>query len=705
MKLLITGGAGFIGSNFVKHILAKYPEYKIINLDKLTYCGNLDNLIEIKNNPNHTFIQGDICDKELVESLMAQADAVVNFAAETHVDRSITDAGSFIQTDVVGTYTLLEAARKNDIKKFVHISCYDEKTRALTSKGLKNYSELNKGDVVFSLNLKTNRLEEKRVEKVIIQDYKGEMIHFKSNRVDLLVTPNHRIYYQKRFSKTNKIHIDEARVISNKTGLSLPYKFKWKGKGIGKKSIKIEGIGQVNTYDLFYLSGLFIGDGFTAYQEKEVETKSGLNRIEFLKQARDNLGKFCSLEKKQDYESLCKSYRIFFDIPEKDKARKKLEEILKRLNIKFSRHKGKSGEHIYFSSKDWLKYFEQFGKYAKDKHIPKWMLKYNQKPLKYLFDGLIDSDGYKRKSDFQYTTISNGLLSSITELGYKLGYRVVFKDRKCKSYINKRKIEGRVFYIYFSKQPKGISKINAKKKLYNGKIWCVKVEDNKNLIVERNGKFDICGNTDEVYGQIHEGEFKETDELKPRNPYSASKAAADRLAYSFYATYDIPVLITRSSNNFGQNQYPEKLIPLFVTNLLEGKKVPVYGDGLNVRDWLYVLDNCEAINHVMEKGKLGEVYNIGGGNEKTNIEITKFILSELGKNESHIEHVKDRPGHDKRYALDCSKIQALGWAPRFEFNQALKETVNWYLKNPAWWKKVKNRSFEEYYKKQYGDKN
>lgn len=329
MKLLVTGGAGFIGSNFIRHVLSKYPDYKIINLDKLTYCGNLDNLKDIENNPNYSFVKGDICNKELVDKLMSQVDTVVHFAAETHVDRSITNAVTFIETDVLGTFILLESARKNNIKKFVQIS------------------------------------------------------------------------------------------------------------------------------------------------------------------------------------------------------------------------------------------------------------------------------------------------------------------------------------------------------------------------------------TDEVYGEIRKGLFKETDELKPRNPYSASKAAADRLAYSFFSTYNLPIIITRSSNNYGPYQYPEKLIPLFVTNLLENKKVPVYGDGLNIRDWIYVLDNCEAIDFLLHNGKLGEVYNISGNNEKTNLEITKFILQRIGKDESFIEYVKDRPGHDKRYALNTEKVKKLGWQPKYNFEQSMEQTVQWYVKNQEWWKKLKNRSFEEYYKKQY----
>ncbi|MBI4021199.1 MAG: dTDP-glucose 4,6-dehydratase [Candidatus Aenigmarchaeota archaeon] len=196
----------------------------------------------------------------------------------------------------------------------------------------------------------------------------------------------------------------------------------------------------------------------------------------------------------------------------------------------------------------------------------------------------------------------------------------------------------------------------------------------------------IMISTDEVYGQIASGSFRETDVLNPRNPYSASKAAADRLAYSFFATYGLPVVITRSSNNFGPFQYPEKIIPLFITNLLRGKKVPVYGDGLQVRDWLYVLDNCEAIRRCLDMGKAGEIYNIGGGNEVTNLELTRLILREMGKGEEMIEHVNDRPGHDRRYSLDSAKMHDLGWAPRHPFAQALSETIRWYTENQRWWK-------------------
>jgi len=195
--------------------------------------------------------------------------------------------------------------------------------------------------------------------------------------------------------------------------------------------------------------------------------------------------------------------------------------------------------------------------------------------------------------------------------------------------------------------------------------------------------------TDEVYGSIKEGPFSENSPLKPNSPYAASKASADLICLSYYKTYEFPIIITRSSNNFGPFQYPEKLIPLFITNLLEGKKVPVYGKGKNIRDWLYVEDNCRAIDLVITKGKVGEIYNIGAGNEKTNLFITETILKKMGKGIDMIEFVKDRPGHDFRYSLDCSKIKKLGWKPKISFEEGIEKTISWYQENEVWWKKLK----------------
>ncbi|MDI6778367.1 MAG: dTDP-glucose 4,6-dehydratase [Patescibacteria group bacterium] len=332
MKLLATGGSGFIGSNFVRYILKKYPDYKVVNLDLLTYAGNLENLKDVEKNPNYKFVKGDIADKELAEKLVKDADIVVNFAAESHVDRSILDSAAFIHTNIIGTHTLLEAAKASGGKRFHHVS------------------------------------------------------------------------------------------------------------------------------------------------------------------------------------------------------------------------------------------------------------------------------------------------------------------------------------------------------------------------------------TDEAFGHLgpNDPPFNEKTPYAPRSPYSASKAAADHLVMAYYHTYNLPITISNCSNNYGPYQFPEKLHGLFITNLLEDKKVPVYGDGMQVRDWLFVEDHCEAIDKIIHEGKIGGTYCVGGNCEKPNIEITKKILELLGASEEMIEYVKDRPGHDRRYAIDFSKIKSeLGWEPRTSFDEGMKKTVEWYKNNGDWWKKIKSGEYLEYYEKQY----
>ena len=209
--------------------------------------------------------------------------------------------------------------------------------------------------------------------------------------------------------------------------------------------------------------------------------------------------------------------------------------------------------------------------------------------------------------------------------------------------------------------------------------------------------------TDEVYGSVPSGASRETDELKPRNPYAASKAGADRLAYSYWATYELPVIVTRASNNYGPYQFPEKVIPLFVTNAIDDIPLPLYGDGRNVRDWLHVDDHCRAIDLLIDKATDGEVYNIGGGNDIMNVELTHRILTLAGKPPSLIKPVADRKGHDRRYCLDTAKLRTLGWSPQVRFEEGLADTVDWYRRNEWWWRPIKEHdpAFREYYTRQY----
>jgi dTDP-glucose 4,6-dehydratase len=212
--------------------------------------------------------------------------------------------------------------------------------------------------------------------------------------------------------------------------------------------------------------------------------------------------------------------------------------------------------------------------------------------------------------------------------------------------------------------------------------------------------------TDEVYGSLGpKGLFTEETPLHPNSPYSASKTSADMLALAYQHTFGLPVLVTRCSNNYGPFQFPEKLIPLMIANALNDKPLPVYGDGMNVRDWLHVKDHCSAIDQVLHKGHVGEIYNIGGNNEKTNVEIVKLILKSLRKPDSLISYIKDRPGHDRRYAIDSGKIKReLGWQPLYTFEKGIEETIQWYVNNQKWWKRIISGEYKEYYKLLYGER-
>ena len=208
--------------------------------------------------------------------------------------------------------------------------------------------------------------------------------------------------------------------------------------------------------------------------------------------------------------------------------------------------------------------------------------------------------------------------------------------------------------------------------------------------------------TDEVYGSIDSGRFTEESLLSPNSPYSASKTAADLLCRAYFKTHHVPAIATRCTNNLGPYQFPEKLIPLAITNALEDKPVPIYGDGLNIRDWIFVTDHCRALDDVIQKGKPGEIYNIGSGNEKTNLELIRRLLELLDKPQSLIQFVTDRPAHDRRYALDCARITTeLGWKPAYSFEKALSATVDWYLKNESWWRSIKSGEYSRYYEKMY----
>ena len=288
----------------------------------------------------------------------------------------------------------------------------------------------------------------------------------------------------------------------------------------------------------------------------------------------------------------------------------------------------------------------------------------------------------------------SGNLNNLVGVQGRKGFEFIEGDI-CDEEVVSKAMEGVDFIVNFAAEVAVDRSIDSSNSFLDTDIYGVLVLLNEMKNRGTIKKF-IQISTDEVYGQIMEGSFREDSELKPRNPYSASKLGGERLAYSYFATYGLPVVITRASNTYGPMAYPEKVIPLFVTNLIDDQKIPIFGEGKQVRDWLHVEDHCRAVLALIDKGENGEVYNVGGTKECTNIELTKSILQLMDKDQSFIEYVNDRPGHDFRYSLDCSKLKSLGWSPLHSLEDGLKQTIEWYQNNEEWWRPVKEKMDSRY---------
>lgn len=705
MKVILTGAAGFIGSHCLEYFLEK-TDWKIFCIDSFRHKGTFSRLNEIVNyDPARVKIfNHDLTvpiDLQLENQLMERSiegeevpvDYIFNLASDSAVERSISDPTQCWRNNCELIINMLEFARIIKPKLFLQMSCYDEETRALTPSGFKKYNEIKSGDSILSLNKDTKELEIKTVEKVIVQYYNGPMYHFDYARTDIKVTPNHRMFYE----KDSTVLVDEARKLVEKSYTYQLPRGKW--KGIRRDKFYIKGIGQVDTKDLFYICGLYIGDGFTAYQEKKVVNKSGLNRENFLKKCRDAKGRFISTRLGKRKHSVCKSYRIYFDIPENDPCRSKLCDILTKWGVPFSCPKNKSGEHVYFSSKEWLNFFKQFGTYAQNKNIPDWMLEYDEEYLRALLEGLVDSDG-NDGSTKTLSTCSPSLVRDACELGIKLSYFPHFNGNFRRSLLKSenRIIEGFGYSITFCSTHPNFKKDYLKVENYDGKIWCLKIEDNKNFIIERNGKLCICGNTDEVYGQAEKDGpgHKEWDVILPSNVYSASKAAQEAACISYWRTYDVPLVLTNMMNAVGEWQDKEKFLPKLIYKIATDQTMEIYGDVGNIGSRFYI--HCKNIaDSLIFISKLKpsmysdgaprpERYNVVGDMEMDNLQVAQFVAAMMGKRLHYklIPCETARKGYDKRYALDGSKLAALGWKHPLPTLQAIEQIVQWTMKNPHW---------------------
>ena len=714
-NLLVTGGAGFIGSNYVRFALEHHPDYRVVVYDKLTYAGNLDNLIDVADRfaGRYVFVRGDICDPAGVARAVREynVDTVVNFAAESVV------ADTFIPIHWGHGIKLVTAEEL--------FATYALK-RGVTT-------DVNRVEIVepqlplFALSFYNGMGQWRRIIHITRHRYSGKVVKLRQKWGSVTVTPNHSVYNaaaQLVAAETNpellavrKINVDHSRH-RNCLKIQLPGI-----KAVGGLLYAPTADGRSRSRDVYVQQvlqgeallaflrflGAYVAEGNALFNQANGGWQVCITNcdLKFLKQIQRDATLFTNTAGSITQRERPHAHQLVFS------------------------------SHILYSVVTSL-----CGAHSYEKQVPDALYTLADE-YKYAFlDSYLRGDGnvqhYKTVESRRATTNSPrlaaglGLLLSLLDLDYSLGYRD-FGDRK-----NWR--PGYSLYIASSYDPRIERKYSEHQ--YDGFVYDLTVEGTHNFAagignvvvhnthVDRSlmapGHFiqtDVYGtfvlleaarsfgleryhqvSTDEVYGQVLEGSSKESDPLETRSPYSASKAGGDLMVHAYFTSFGVPATITRGSNNIGPYQYPEKAVPLFITNAIDDQPLPLYGDGLQKRDYQYVVDHCEGIDIVLHRGKPGEAYNLGTGAETTNVAMAKMVCDLLGKPHSLIRKVADRPGHDRRYSLDVSKIGALGWESRHTFAEALEKTVKWYVENEWWWRKLKSGEYLEYYKQQYGER-
>ena len=712
-RLMITGGAGFIGSNFTRYILERYPDYFVLVYDKMTYAGNLDNLkgVAERFSGRYAFAQADICDAAAVEDAIRshQIDTIVNFAAE-----SVTP-DTFIPVHLghsIRLETIEELYERYAQEAKVVV---DERgTEIVPVKGVLKALSFRHGMGIWS-----------PVTHITRHLYEGEVITLSQKWGRVTVTPNHSVYNadaqlvsaasNPELLSIRKINVDRSRFKDKFTlrlrGCSPDEDENRIYYGL-KKYPAPKRVWVHRTYTGELLEGLllflgaYIAEGNATYNKANGGWLVAISNqdVTFLEEIREAVSRFSNAS------------GVITQRPKPN------------------------AHHLVFSSRIIYELVTRLcGRGASKKRVPSFVYMLQDKYKQILLDTYLRGDGnveeYLSVDSRRFTTISPrlaagmGLLLSLMDLDYSLHARDFEKENWSRAYTF------RLVSSYDSRVH-----LNTERTSYQGYVYDLTVENTHNfaagignvvvhnthvdrsimnpdafiqtdvygtyVLLEAARKFELERyhqiGTDEVYGHVPVGASKETDTIAPRSPYAASKASGDLMVNAYFVTYDLPVTITRGANNIGPYQYPEKVVPLFVTNAMDDEPLPLYGDGLQVRDYQYVLDHCEAIDLVLRKGRLGEVYNIGTGTEMPNIEMTHLILKLLGKPESLIRHVPDREGHDRRYSLDVNKIRALGWEPDHSCAEAIELTVRWYVENEWWWRKIKSGEYKEYYQRQYG---
>ena len=850
-NILVTGGAGFIGSNYVRYALSQHPDYRVTVYDRLTYAGNLDNLSDVADRfgQRYAFVRGDICDPANVAQTIREhrIDTIVNFAAETHVDRSLMEPGHFIQTDVYGTYVLLEAAKTFGLERYHQVSSVTGDTPVLLQYrptgeiALRPIADLEQREVSdFNVLTMTDdyRVEFRPMRRFIKHPVDEVYEVTYNGGGQIRVTASHSVFVLTEdgivAKPTYALRVGDCLVtfvgdvMENRRAhtfdlqqLLAGYSYEGMHEAFAKRQRVLEiaasqegltGVGlrgaapelsQATSYRLLdvlaeegYLSktqaGFYVVDASSVKEGLAQVSKQWwqviknklhipMDRLTVNPVLMEVFGLYlaeghCS---HTPAELEGKSRLVTFTIGLKETQQL---DLLKRcaqevFGIEVSVRKRVSTYQVTFASRWVHALFSQFGATAESKHLPAWIWTQPRSFIEAFLRGYEGDAARKRGGQRYFTTVNrelaesliwlarmndiNCLLSTrtvqqikgkvppgitrtrqrqfydmqITAENYRPGEsgpwrspmarciptRMVVKALGCyqhdgiaiayKALVSKSK--ARALAATFETPPQalanlvrspiGVAKIKAIRRVEEPvMVYDVSVPGNERFF---GGNVPcLLHNTDEVYGQVLAGASKETDPLDPRSPYSASKAGGDLMVNAYFVSFGVPATITRGSNNIGPYQYPEKAVPLFITNVIDDQPIPLYGDGLQQRDYQFVLDHCEGIDVVLHKGRLGEVYNLGTGVETANIVMAKRVCDLLGKPHSLIRKVADRPGHDRRYALDVGKIKGLGWHSRHAFEQALEQTVKWYVDNEWWWRKLKSGEYLEYYTKQYAER-
>ena len=689
--VFITGITGFMGSHLSEKLVSMGAEvYGLLRRHAVPHYPNIAHMRgKIK------VIEGNLVDMPSIMNALKESEPSIVFhlAAQSYVPLSFQAPYDTYKTNIMGTANVLEAIRHYDgVEKMQFAGCYDADTRLVTTRGFKSYNEISMDDEIFSMNTNTGEIEVKKIDSIVIKNYRGKMVHFKNKRIDLLVTPDHKMLLADRRNKEKHLFFEEAIKSHERSAFMLP-RGKWIGRDIEFVELDqffderdlhwnaIKTPERIDAQDFFYLLGAYISDGNCDAATKEYIRN--MNALEYVSQ-RTSSGQFVKLGANRDEVSVSRSSRIFLNFPITDKNRIKLENTLERNGIGIHRYK----QCVYFTSHSLYRVFKECGQEAHDKHVPRWAFEASPRLLRALLDGLLDGDGSRGKT---LTTVSVKLVRDAVELGMKLGLEVTISSRqKDATFKDGRRIHSLCYDVYFSKTRRSIRKESCLED-YEGVVWCLKIPENHNFLVERNGRLAFCGNSSEEYGLVLENELpvKETNPLRPLSPYAASKVAGDYMCYTHFKCYKLPVVRTRAFNHTGPRRGLHFVTSVVARQVARGikfkEKKLVVGNPEPKRDFSDVRDILRGYMLAVEKGKAGEVYNLGSGKSISVGELAKMAIKIGGldgKMTVEVDKSRYRPADVMVLQCDYSKAKKeLGWEPRIPFEKTLKDLIDYFLDN------------------------